>query len=178
MHDAVFVRALERAGDRDHELHERAHRHPLLEELRQRLALEVLEHHERKALVLADLEDGDDVLVRATRRRPRLDHEATDEVRIVVEQELDRDLATELRVACEEDLAHAAARELADQPEPSDLLRVRELQRLTRIAFLAAALRARLGRASERLARRQHRRRGPLCGLLGARRSRHRHRGL
>ena len=46
-----------------------------------------------------------------------------------MEQELDRDLAAELRVAREEDLAHAAARDLADQPEAIDLLVLREVER-------------------------------------------------
>ena len=71
--------------------------------------------------MLADLVDRDDVLVRAARGRARLDEEPLHEVRLVVEQELDRDLAAELGVAREEDLAHAAARDLADQLEPTDL---------------------------------------------------------
>ena len=130
--DAVRVRALEGPRHRHEELDERARRELLLAQLRHRLALEVLEHHERQALVLADLVDRDDVLERAARRRARLDHEAADDVRIVLEQELEGDLAAELGVAREEDLAHAAACDLADQPEAADLLVAADLERLAR----------------------------------------------
>ena len=43
---------------------------------RQRLARHVLEHHVRQPLVLGDVVERDDVLVRELRRRARLDEEA------------------------------------------------------------------------------------------------------
>ncbi|MEO8703688.1 MAG: hypothetical protein ABI867_26800 [Kofleriaceae bacterium] len=129
MNDACGVRALEGSYDRDHEVDELAGREAVLEALRERLALEVFEHHEREPLVLSDLEDRDDVVVRAARGRSRFDHEPVREPRIGLEQKLHRDAPAELGIAREEDLPHAAAGELADQLEPTDALGDRDLDR-------------------------------------------------
>jgi hypothetical protein len=69
--DVVRVRDGERAHDGHHELDGlRGWELPaVLEELRERRALQELEHHERAAAVLADLVNDDDVLVAAPRGR-------------------------------------------------------------------------------------------------------------
>jgi hypothetical protein len=120
--DVMRVRDGERAHHGHHELDglRRWELPTVLHELRERRALEELEHHERAAAVLADLVNDDDVLVAAPRGRPGLDDEARGELGVVAAQELDRGLAAELGVARGVDRAHAAATELADDLVLSD----------------------------------------------------------
>jgi hypothetical protein len=169
--DAELVRGDERAHDRDDQLDRAADRELLaaLDQLLQRLALQVLEHHEGRLPVLADLVDDDDVLVAAARGRARLDEEALRQLGLRGRQELDRDAATELGVAREVDHAHAALAELADQlvlrdahartrrDDQSGCLGAKRARRVTarrRILRLRRGLRRAEGEAARRCAKR------------------------
>ena len=94
----------------------------------QRLALEEGHRQEGHAVVLADLEDGDDVRVLDGRGGAGLAEESLLVLRVLGDGRqhgLERDLAAELRVLGEEDHAHAAGPELlqdAVRPEPADLV--------------------------------------------------------
>jgi hypothetical protein len=156
VNDAVLVCAFERAHDGNHQLAELTGGRFRRDHVGERLALEILEHHVRQAVVLADLEDRDDVLVRAACGRARLDEEPLHELGVVAEQELDRDLAPELRVAAEEDLAHAAACDLADELEAADRGALREIER--RVALAARGALADVGRSGCRCSDRSGRR--------------------
>ena len=83
-------------------------RWPFADRLGQRLAVEELEHHVRRAAVLADFVDDDDVVVLAAGRRARLDEEALGQLGLVRLQELDRDAAAEPEIAREVDGPHPA----------------------------------------------------------------------
>ena len=85
VNDALAVRALERLEHRDHDLDGARVRQlwPPLMLLGQRLAVEELEHHVRRAGVLADLVDHDDVVVLAARGRARLDEESLRQLGLV-----------------------------------------------------------------------------------------------
>jgi hypothetical protein len=62
--DSLLVGVRERPQDRHHDLHRPSPRYrALAHQRRERLSLEVLEHHEGLALVFVDLVDDDDVLV-------------------------------------------------------------------------------------------------------------------
>ena len=84
--DVVGVRDGERAHHRDDEL-DRLRRWELaavLQELRQRCALQVLEHHERVVGVLADFVNDDDVLVIAGRGRLGFENESRSELGMMI----------------------------------------------------------------------------------------------
>src|SRR5919201_376307 len=89
------------------------------DEVRRRLALDVLHHEERPAVVLADVEDTHDVRVREPGGEARLAEEAaadavvTDEV---VAEQLDGDDAVQLDVLGALDDGHAAVPNRAEQP--------------------------------------------------------------
>jgi hypothetical protein len=97
------------------------------EPLLQRFAFEILHHEERNAPVLADLEQGDDVLVPQGRRRPRLAQEAGAGLGIVGQlrpHDLEGDHAPEMGVLGLVDDAHATAPQYLQDPvmcEPADL---------------------------------------------------------
>ena len=108
---------IERAGHRQHQLDDARRRQPRrrLDELAERLAVEELEHHVRRAVVLVGRVDDHDVLVVALRGRARLRQEAVGDLARAREHELDRDAPAKPGVARGEHDAHAAAPELADQ---------------------------------------------------------------
>ena len=86
----------------------------VLEPLRERLALDELEHQEADAVRLLDAVDRADVRMIQRGEHPRLALEARQPIRVARErarQDLDRDVATELRVARAVHLAHAARAE-------------------------------------------------------------------
>ena len=90
----------------------------------QRPAVDVLHDDERRAVLLAPVEDADDVGVVQARGGLRLAPEPLDERGVARElggEHLERDGAVELRVAGEVHVGHAAVRDLAD-----DLVAVRE----------------------------------------------------
>ena len=116
--DAVAVRVaqrredLARVRDRDRNRAEAARADQLL----QRASLDVLHDDVVRAVVLAAVEDRDDVRVREPRRVRRLAPEALDElvvVRVARVQHLDRDPSAELLVLGQVHVGHAAAAELA-----------------------------------------------------------------
>ena len=79
--------------------------------VRQRATLDVLHDDVRSVVVLADVEDLDDVRVIQPSSQPSLAREALPHLVVtgeVVGQELDRDLAVELQVAGAIDGGHAA----------------------------------------------------------------------
>src|SRR5205085_8591938 len=80
MHETLLVREAEPARDLDRDLERMLHRQPalLVEDLRERATLDELEDDELPALVLAAVEDRDDVRVRERRDRARLAPEAPD----------------------------------------------------------------------------------------------------
>src|SRR6185436_17572838 len=91
------------------------------QELVERHALQVLEHHVGIAVLLADLVNDDDVLVAAPRGGAGLEDKPRTELGLVVTvEELDRDLAAELGVARGVHRAHATAPELANDLVLSD----------------------------------------------------------
>ena len=104
-------------------------------------ALEVLEHHVRRPLVLVRLVDDDDVLVLAARGGARLAQEVAGQRRRAGQQHLDRHPPAEAHVAREIDDPHAAAAELAnDLVLPDRALRARtaRVRPTTRWAPVAA----------------------------------------
>src|SRR5439155_10239339 len=110
--EALLVREGEPARDLDRDLERAPDGQPslLVDDLLERPALDELEDDELAALVLAPVEDGDDVRVRERRDRPRLAAEALDVLVVVGEvwvQDLERDPPLEQRVPRLEDARHA-----------------------------------------------------------------------
>jgi hypothetical protein len=139
--DVERVRVHQRGHHRDDDLDRAPRRHRAGgEEAGQRLAVEQLQHHVRRALELVDLVDDDDVLVRAARRGPRLDQKAGRELRRVGVEHLERHLAAELEVARNHHPGHAAAAELADDLVVVDARAGRQLLGQTRGARRDRAL--------------------------------------
>ena len=121
MHDAVRVRGVERARDLDRERDGLGDRQPPdpADALLQRLALDVFEHDERHAVVLARVEHGDDVGVLKLRDRARLAAEALDVLALAADragQHLDRDAPLEHGVEGEPDPRRRARADLALEP--------------------------------------------------------------
>ena len=87
-------------------------------------ALEQLQHHERRALVLAELVDDDDVRVLEPRRRARLAEEPRPGVGVgqALRHDLDRHVAVERLVAAAVDRAHRALAQLAEDLVAADAL--------------------------------------------------------
>ena len=115
VHDPLGVRGRQRLGNSRAEAQHSIdlHRAPG-DGMLQRLPLEQLHHQERCALVPPDLEDHADVRVVERRRRPRLAHEALDDVlvlRHLLRQELERHVAPQLQVLGLVHDTHAAAAE-------------------------------------------------------------------
>ena len=116
MHDPVLVREGEPARDlvRQRECLRDGQRPLPLDQLLQVLARDVLEDDELPTLVLAAVDDRDDVRVRETRDCLRLATEPLDVLGIVGEvlvQHLERDPPLEARVEGTEDARHAAGAE-------------------------------------------------------------------
>jgi hypothetical protein len=119
VHDPGAVRGVERLSDLRAEAQDlRQRQRSLREALRERLALDQLEHHVVQLVALdaraADVVDRTDVRVVQRRDALRLALEAGAELGVRRElrrQQLDGDLAVELRVARAVDLAHAAGAE-------------------------------------------------------------------
>src|SRR5205814_3537469 len=108
------VREREPAGDADRELDGLPDRQrpALLDDLLERVPVDVLEHDELPAVLLAAVDHRDDVRVRELRDRARLAAEALDRVavlRVVRVQDLQRDVALEQPVARPKDTRHPAA---------------------------------------------------------------------
>ncbi len=92
----------------------RRHRLGIAQHGGERAAVDVLHDDEVRAVVLAPVEDGNDVGVRQVRRRLRLAPEALDEGAIdreLGEEHLEGDGPVELAVHGSVDLGHAAARD-------------------------------------------------------------------
>ncbi len=127
VHDPVVVRAAERAGDLDRVRHRLGHRQAPVaaDAVLQRLALDVLEDDVRRreavvslALLLARVDDADDVLVVELGDRARLAAEALELIGVAGDlavHELDRDLALEHRVERPVDRRHAACSTFASR---------------------------------------------------------------
>lgn len=95
----------------------------LADERRQRLARHVLHGDERPPVVLADVEDGDDVRVVETAGGARLAGEALAGGGVErVREHLHGDVTADQRIAGQIDLAHAAAAEQADGLEAADVV--------------------------------------------------------
>ncbi len=140
MDDPTLVRIRQRAHHGQHQLHGATRRHRrvlaggrrvLAQPLPQRLALEVLEHHVRLAVLLTDLVDDDDVLVHAVRGGARLAQEALGQPGSGRAQPLDRDQPSEAQVAGQVHLAHATS---AQGPDELVLAEPRARHGLTRSA--------------------------------------------
>ncbi len=117
MHDAASVTVIERLGGLDADLDHLVERpRPVGEEGAQRAPLDDRHDEEERALVVAEVVDGDDRRVVEPRDELRLALEAlasggADELR---RHQLDRHVARQHGVAGAVDDAHAAAPELAD----------------------------------------------------------------
>jgi hypothetical protein len=123
MDDVEPVRDVERTDDGHGVLDDLRGRQqpPSLQQLAERHSLEVLEHHERVPVVLADVMNDDDVLVRGPRRGASLPKEALDIFRLqLAMEELNRNLAAQLRISRGEHSTKSAAPELADDLVLSD----------------------------------------------------------
>ena len=124
--EPVLVREGEAAGDLERDLERAPDRQPplLVQDLLERPPLDQLEDDELPALVLAAVDDGDDVRMRQLRHCARLAAEALDVlvvVRVVLVQDLERDLPLEQRVVRPEDARHATcADELLELVAPGD----------------------------------------------------------
>ena len=96
---------------------------PLLDDVGERFALDVLHRDVRPVVLLAAGVDRDDVGVAQRRRRARLAEEAVHDFLVVdfLADHLDRDLAIELGVAAQIHRAHAARADLPDDFEDADL---------------------------------------------------------
>jgi hypothetical protein len=115
--DARLVRVAEAGAQlrNDLELTKERNRRAALDDLAQRLPVDVLHGNKRLALVLADVEDGDDVGVTELGDRAGLACEADAQVVVVrFAQELDRDLTLEHRVPGQEQRTHAALADALD----------------------------------------------------------------
>ena len=114
MHDAEFVGLLQGADHRDHELNRPLGRYRFaVHRFAKRHPLQVLEHHERAALVLVDVVNDDDVLVMASRGGARLYQEALGQAGDFAAHELDGHAAAQAQVAGQIDHAHTTPSELA-----------------------------------------------------------------
>src|SRR5262249_47209227 len=114
MNEPMLVGEREAVGDRERELDGAADRQAAgaHDQLLQVLAVDVLEDDVLAPLVLAAVDDGDDVRVGGPPDRARLAPEALDVLGVVdvaLVEDLDRDAAVELDVAGAEDARHAAA---------------------------------------------------------------------
>jgi hypothetical protein len=114
--DPCRVRVLEPSADLERKVDDfrRFELPALLQLVREGGALDALHDDERPAVVLADVEDLDDVGMGELGGETRLPKEAvakTGRVREVLGENLDRDGPLELSIACEEDGGHAAAPE-------------------------------------------------------------------
>ena len=92
------------------------------EQVGDRLAVDELHHDVRPALVLARVEDPDDVRVRQPRREPGLAQEPGAELRVAPEvlgEQLDGDRPVQLLVVGAEDGGHAAVTERPPEPVPA-----------------------------------------------------------
>ena len=126
--EPVVVREREAAGDLDRELERAANRHrpALVETLLQRLAVDELEDDELPPVLLAAVDDRDDVRVRELCDGARLAAEALHILvvsRVVLMQDLQRDVPLEQGVVRLVDAGHAArADELLDLVPTTDQL--------------------------------------------------------
>jgi hypothetical protein len=119
--DPVRVGGVQRARDLDRERHGLGDRQPPdpADALLQRLALDVLEHDERHAVVLARVQHGDDVGVLELRHRARLAAEALDVLDLSADrsgQHLDRHTPLEHGVEGQPDPRRRARADLALEP--------------------------------------------------------------
>jgi hypothetical protein len=119
--DAVVVGGAQGAGDLDRVGHRLADRQAPVapDAVLERLALHVLEDDVRRSIVLARVDDADDVGVVELRDRARLAPEALELVgvrRDLAVHELDRDLALEHRVERAVDRRHPAGADLGVEP--------------------------------------------------------------
>jgi hypothetical protein len=115
------VRGRQRSSDLDRVGHGLADGQPAepADSLLERLALDVLEHDVRRAVVLAGVDHGDDVRVREPGHRARLAAEALELVRVVGDvpvHQLDRDPALERRVVGAVDRRHPPGADLLLEP--------------------------------------------------------------
>ena len=96
---------------------------PLLDDVRERFALDVLHRDVRPVVLLAAGVDRDDVGVAQRGRRARLAEEAVHDFLVVdfLANDLDRDLAIQFRVAAQIHRTHAASADLPDDFEGADL---------------------------------------------------------
>jgi hypothetical protein len=93
--------------------------------VRQRGALDELEHERGEAIGFFEAVDRADVRMIERRQDPRFAREAREALGIAREharQNLDRDVATELRIARAVDLAHPTGTEARDDPVLRDLM--------------------------------------------------------
>jgi hypothetical protein len=149
MHDVVRVGTAERAGDLDRVGDRLVHRqaaHPA-DALLERLALDVLEHDVRAALVLAGVDHADDVRVAELGDRARLAAEPLELVRVrrdLAVHQLDRHAALERLVERPIDGRHAAGADLGVEPVPAAQLhadeRAHELGPIVADVAVAAAV--------------------------------------
>src|SRR5512133_2553089 len=102
MHDPFVVGSSKSANDRRDDLDDTRHWLRLTAHDRKRLAFDVFEHHEWRALVLTRFMDDHDVLVHATRSNLRFFDEAARELRVTHLHELDRHTTPKLGVARQE----------------------------------------------------------------------------
>ena len=119
VHDAVLVRERERRGDVGTDVGDLRRREQAVgpDHVAQGATVDVLHHDEGGAVLLAPVEDADDVGLVQAGRRLGLTPEPLDEHRVARElgrEDLERDGAVELRVAGEVHVGHAAVRDLAD----------------------------------------------------------------
>lgn len=122
MHDAVLVSEVERIEHLQHELHrlDRCDLVPAIEHVAERLALQMLHHHERVAVTrMTEVVKPDDARMTELGRRTGLMQKALAGLFLPFEvgvQELDGDVDLEERIRSEPDGAHAARAEHALQP--------------------------------------------------------------
>ncbi len=115
MHDPLLMGAIECTHHRFHELDGALRRQRLTQQLRQRRALKVFEHHKRLAHVFADFVNNDDVFMAASGRGPRFYQEPRRHLGLFGVEKFDGDTSAELDVPGHENRPHAATPELADQ---------------------------------------------------------------
>ena len=131
MRDAFGVGFLQCVGDLDSVLKRLVKRHCAASQpIRERLALQVLHHEVRGAVLFAHVIEGADVRMIELADRPRLAVESLTEVPVVSEpgrQDFDRHGPIEAGVASVVDLAHAAAAE-----HPLDDIRTKPRPRVHR----------------------------------------------
>jgi hypothetical protein len=127
VHDALAMREVEAGADllEVGELVAEGEWLPAADDVGQRMAVHVFHRHERLVLMLADVVDGDDVVVTEVGSGPRLAEETLQQLFIEerIAQHLDRQQAVEIGVAREVDRAHAAMADAADDLVLVDLCR-------------------------------------------------------